>query len=80
MTELRIPEALWAGSLLPEGLLEVWRRHDGTVVQAGACLADVRIEEALHEVVAPKGGRLRIFVRSNSVVEPGTVIGCIDPA
>ena len=80
MTEVRISEALWAGSMAPEGVLEIWRRHDGTLVQAGTCVAEVRIEDALHEVMAPQGGRLCVFVRSNSVIEPGMIIGRIDPA
>jgi hypothetical protein len=62
----------------PEGVLELWRQHDGMLVRAGACVADVRIEEALHKLTAPASGRLHILVRSNSVVEPGTVIGRID--
>ena len=80
MTEVRVPETLWADSILPEGVLEVWRRHDGTRVNIGSCLADVRIEDALHEITAPTAGRLHIMVRSNSVIEPGTIIGRIDPS
>ncbi|MEO6339666.1 MAG: biotin attachment protein [Caulobacteraceae bacterium] len=79
MNEVRIPETLWADSILPEGVLEVWRRHDGTRVEMGSCLADVRIEDALHEITAPADGRLYILVRSNSVIEPGMIIGRIDP-
>jgi len=80
MTDIHVPEALWTTSLLPEGVLEAWRRQDGALVAAGDDVAEVRIEDALHELTAPRAGRLRILVAPNSVVEPGVAIGRIDPA
>jgi pyruvate/2-oxoglutarate dehydrogenase complex dihydrolipoamide acyltransferase (E2) component len=77
--QIRLSEALWATSLLPEGGLERWRAGAGDIVAAGAPLAEVRIEQALHEVVAPCAGRLRIDLPENAVVEPGQVIGEIEP-
>jgi pyruvate/2-oxoglutarate dehydrogenase complex dihydrolipoamide acyltransferase (E2) component len=76
--DIRLPEGLWSTSLMPEGALERWRGTHGGLVAAGAAVAEVRIEDALHEIVAPGAGRLNIYVPVNSVVEPGTVIGTIE--
>jgi pyruvate/2-oxoglutarate dehydrogenase complex dihydrolipoamide acyltransferase (E2) component len=78
--DIRLPEALWSTSLMPEGALERWRGTHGALISAGAAVAEVRIEDALHEIVAPSAGRLHIYAPVNSVVEPGTVIGAIEQA
>lgn len=71
-----VPE-LWATSLLPEGILERWMFEDGGAVEMGDPVAVVRIESALHDIMAPAKGRLHIHSQANAVVEPGSVIGCI---
>jgi hypothetical protein len=58
-------------------LIEQWLLADGSVVEAGDPVASVRIEDALHQLVAPARGRLSIGMRANSVVEPDTGIGTI---
>ena len=79
MVDVRIDEDLWNTGMCPEGVLEAWRLPDGSMVSAGAALADVRIEDALHEVLAPADGRLTILAGRNAVIEPGIVIGLIQP-
>ena len=79
MVDVRIDEDLWNTGMCPEGVLEAWRLPDGSMVSAGATLADVRIEDALHEVLAPADGRLSILAGRNAVIEPGIVIGLIQP-
>jgi len=79
MTDIRISGALWNTSMSPEGILETWRLASGSVVKAGAPLAEVRVEGAVHEVLAPASGRLTALAQGNSIVEPGTVIGRVDP-
>jgi hypothetical protein len=79
MTTVRIDEALWAGAMAPEGVLVSWAAEDDGIVQRGAHLADVVIEGARHEIMAPADGRLRREAEPFDVVEPGTVIGQITP-
>jgi hypothetical protein len=72
---LKATESLWATSIMPEGCLERWRVADGARVHLGQALADLKIEGALHEIVAPAAGRLFQSAPANSVVEPGDLLG-----
>ncbi len=75
--DIRIVEDFWSGRMLPEGIIERWIAADGTLVEMGAPIAEVRIEDSLHEIIAPASGRLVIYVANNDVIEPGSVIGQI---
>lgn len=77
MQEVRVDEALWASSMLPEGTLVRWLVADGATVTAGKAIAEIRIEDALHEILAPAAGRLTIVAASNNVVEPGTLLATL---
>jgi pyruvate/2-oxoglutarate dehydrogenase complex dihydrolipoamide acyltransferase (E2) component len=72
-----VDQALWANSILPAGMVETWLQPDGAFVEQGEPLAVLRIEGALHELVAPANGWLTIDRKSSSVIEPGAVIGHI---
>jgi biotin carboxyl carrier protein len=74
MHDIRVAEALWASSMLPEGILEKWLVADGSVVAAGDPLAAIRIEEGLHEILSPAGGRLTTVAAQNDVIEPGCLL------
>lgn len=74
MADIRVDEKLWASSILPEGIVERWFVVDGVVVAIGERIAEVRIEDALHEIVAPAGGRLSIIAAAHAVVEPGSLL------
>jgi pyruvate/2-oxoglutarate dehydrogenase complex dihydrolipoamide acyltransferase (E2) component len=74
MHDVRVDEALWATSILPEGVLERWFIADGATVRRGDRMAEIRIEDALHEITAPASGRLTILAAANSVVEPGSLL------
>ena len=76
--DIRVDEALWASSILPEGTVVRWFIADGSVVTAGKPIAEVRIEDALHEIMAPADGRLTIVAATNNVIEPGSLLGAID--
>ncbi len=75
MSDIRITEDLWATRLMPEGVLGAWRVSDGTRVSAGEPIAEVEIEGARYEIVAPFAGRLFQDVAAGSVIEPGSIIG-----
>lgn len=77
MIPIRVETELWATSLLPEGMIEKWLVPDGGFVEAGDPLATLRIEGALHALLAPAEGWLTIDRKASAVVEPGAVIGHI---
>jgi biotin carboxyl carrier protein len=74
MTYICVPTELWNTSLMPEGLLERWLVEDGAAVKAGDPVACVRINENLHEVMAPVAGRVTAMSALNSMVDPGSAI------
>ncbi len=76
-TDITIPAELWSTSILPEGLLERWIFSDEARVEAGDPVAAVRVEGALHNIMAPSSGTLHIASKKNTVVEPGSAIGTI---
>jgi pyruvate/2-oxoglutarate dehydrogenase complex dihydrolipoamide acyltransferase (E2) component len=74
MLEIRANEALWASSMAPEGIVENWRVADGSDVAAGDAIAAVTIEDALHEITAPRSGRLSIVAAASTMIEPGSLL------
>jgi pyruvate/2-oxoglutarate dehydrogenase complex dihydrolipoamide acyltransferase (E2) component len=74
MQDITVDEALWASSMLPEGIVERWFIADGAIVAAGDLMAEIRIEDALHEITASASGRLMIVAAANTVVEPGFLL------
>jgi pyruvate/2-oxoglutarate dehydrogenase complex dihydrolipoamide acyltransferase (E2) component len=79
MVDVKVPDDLWATATLPEGVLEQWLVPDGATVHAGDPVATVRIEDALHEVVAPAQGRLAIAAAEKAVIEPGALLARLVP-
>ena len=77
MLEIRVDEALWASSMLPEGTVVRWLVADGANATAGKPIVEVRIEDALHEITAPANGRLTIAAAANNVVEPGSLLATL---
>ena len=77
---VRVDENLWASAVAPEGVLERWFAPNGAQVAAGQRLAEVQIEGARHEVVAPAAGELRMLAFAGSVLDPGSVIGRVIPS
>jgi len=76
--DITVAPELWSSSVLPEGMIEAWLIPAGSYVESGKPVAKVRIEDALHEIIAPASGWLRTSLAAASVVDPGTVIGRID--
>ena len=73
-----VDPALWGSSILPQGYIESWIAADGRPVEAGDPIACIRIEAMLHELMSPATGILHIDRATNSVIEPGAVIGRVD--
>jgi pyruvate/2-oxoglutarate dehydrogenase complex dihydrolipoamide acyltransferase (E2) component len=78
MADIRVPDGLWATSMMPEGVLERWLIPDGAFVRAGDPLAMIRIDDALHDVVSPAAGLLRVTVPAGQMIEPGSVIAQLE--
>jgi pyruvate/2-oxoglutarate dehydrogenase complex dihydrolipoamide acyltransferase (E2) component len=79
MQEIRVDEALWASSILPEGTVVRWLVADGAMVVAGKPIVEIRVEDALYEIAAPASGRLTIAA-ANNVVEPGSLLATLPGA
>ncbi len=78
MQYITVDEGLWASSMLPEGIVERWFIASGATIKAGERIAEVRIEDALHEIIAPASGRATILAAANAVIEPGSVLATLD--
>jgi pyruvate/2-oxoglutarate dehydrogenase complex dihydrolipoamide acyltransferase (E2) component len=78
MLNIKVDQALWASSMLPEGVVERWFIANGATIGAGERIAEVRIEDALHEIIAPAGGRATIVAAVNAVIEPGSTLATLD--
>jgi hypothetical protein len=79
MVELIVAPEFWMSRMLPEGIIERWLAPDGAVVKPNDPVADLLIEGELVRLKAPAGGKLFIDTKTNSIIEPGSVIGHIDP-
>jgi pyruvate/2-oxoglutarate dehydrogenase complex dihydrolipoamide acyltransferase (E2) component len=79
MTNIIVSADLWSTRMLPEGIVEKWFVTNGDIVKAGDRIAQVKIEDARHELVTPVAGRLMILSGADSIVEPDSVIGQVSP-
>jgi pyruvate/2-oxoglutarate dehydrogenase complex dihydrolipoamide acyltransferase (E2) component len=77
MTALVIPQDLWENGDLT-GSISVWLYEHGARVQAGDILAEVMVEKATYELVAPLSVTLRIEVAPEVVITKGSVVGSIE--
>jgi hypothetical protein len=77
MLEIKVDEALWASTMMPKGILERWFRTTDAIVSRGDQIAEIRIEGAIHEIVSPGSGTLTIVAATNSIVEPGSLLGTL---
>lgn len=78
MRDIKVDETLWASSMLPEGVVERWFIANGATIGTGERIAEVRIEDALHEIIAPASGRATIVAAMKSVIEPGSILATLD--
>jgi len=74
---LTADQALWRNTMLPEGILERWLVADGETAQQGHAVAQLRIEGALHDIVAPATGRLDVAAPTLAVIEPGFLLATL---
>lgn len=77
MRDIRVDGALWASTMLPEGIVEQWFVADQAIVAKGQRIAEVRIEDSLHDIVSPASGRVTIVAATSSLVEPGALLATL---
>ena len=70
-------EAFWQNSMLPEGIVERWLISDGDVAFVGQSVVEIRVEDALHEIIVPVTGRLKIETRPLTAIEPGSLLATL---
>jgi hypothetical protein len=76
---IKADESLWQNNMLPEGVVVRWFVADGALARAGHRMAEVRIEGALHDIIAPANGRVKIEMDVSSVIEPGSLLATLAP-
>jgi pyruvate/2-oxoglutarate dehydrogenase complex dihydrolipoamide acyltransferase (E2) component len=76
MTDITVPEDLWDSD--DEGVILMWTYADGALVETGKLLAELMVEKAQLELIAPASGRLKILAPADTVVRKGAVIGRIE--
>ena len=76
MTDIVVPADLWDTE--DEGVLFLWVYPDGSRVEKGKLLAEITVEKAQLELVAPATGRLTILVQPETIIRKGQVLGRID--
>jgi pyruvate/2-oxoglutarate dehydrogenase complex dihydrolipoamide acyltransferase (E2) component len=78
MTDVVVPPDLWDTE--DEGVLFLWVYPDGSKVEKGKLIAEITVEKAQLELVAPASGRLTILVQPETIIRKGQVLGRIDAA
>jgi pyruvate/2-oxoglutarate dehydrogenase complex dihydrolipoamide acyltransferase (E2) component len=61
-----------------EGVLATWFVRDGDQVASGQLLAEVMVEKASGEVLAPAAGQVRLLVGEDQTARQGEVIARVD--
>jgi pyruvate/2-oxoglutarate dehydrogenase complex dihydrolipoamide acyltransferase (E2) component len=76
--DILVPQEMWGESL--EGVVLTWIYKDGATVVQGQPIAEVMVEKAQLELVAPASGRLRILAAPETIISRDHVVGRIEPA
>ena len=61
-----------------EGVLATWFVRDGDKVASGQLLAEVMVEKASGEVLAPAAGQVRLLIGEDQTARQGEVIARVD--
>ena len=78
MQYIKTDGGLWASAMMPQGIVERWFIASGATIRAGERIAEIRIEDALHDIVAPVDGRATIIAVVNDIIEPGSVLATLE--
>ena len=75
ITEVKLPEAEH-GYWLDADVL-VWKVENGSAVYVGQAIAELQLDKANVELVAPVAGTLDILPLASKTLSPGTIIARI---
>jgi len=76
--DIVVPQEMWGESL--EGVVVTWIYQNGATVAAGQPIAEIMVEKAQLELVAPASGRLTILAVPETVIGRDQVVGRIETA
>ena len=76
--DIVVPQEMWGESL--EGVVVTWIYQNGATVAAGRPIAEIMVEKAQLELVAPASGRLIILAVPETVIGRDQVVGRIETA
>ena len=76
MTEVRVPLDMWAEDDTT-GTVVVWLFADGAAVNKGDLIAEILVEKATMELLAPATGTLLINVEPETVIDRGQLVASI---
>jgi pyruvate/2-oxoglutarate dehydrogenase complex dihydrolipoamide acyltransferase (E2) component len=75
MTDVCVPADLWEDG---EASISAWLYQTGDRVQEGATIADMMVEKANYELVAPKSGLLTVLIAAEQPIAKSQVVATID--
>ena len=73
---ITVPADLWEDD--SEGVITAWLFNNGVDVDESDLLAEVMVEKAQYEIVAPAAGVLTIVKQEDKVVTKGAIIATLD--
>jgi pyruvate/2-oxoglutarate dehydrogenase complex dihydrolipoamide acyltransferase (E2) component len=76
--DIVVPQEMWGESL--EGVVVTWIYQNGATVAKGQPLAEIMVEKAQLELVAPASGRLTILAAPETIIGRDQVVGRIETA
>ncbi len=74
--DISVPQDMWGDST--EGVVVTWIYQNGATVSQGQPIAEIMVEKAQLEIVAPASGRLTILAVPETVIGRDQVIGRIE--
>lgn len=74
--DIVIPKEAWGDSL--DAVVVTWIYQNGATVAQGRPIAEVMVEKAQIEVVAPASGRLTILAGPETVIGRDQIVGRIE--
>jgi pyruvate/2-oxoglutarate dehydrogenase complex dihydrolipoamide acyltransferase (E2) component len=76
--DIVVPREMWGENL--EGVVVTWIYQNGASVAKGQPVAEIMVEKAQLELVAPASGRLTILAAPETVIGRDQVVGRIETA
>lgn len=66
------------GMTMVEGVIETWKKEDGSQVEKGEVIMEFSTEKLTNELTAPESGTLKILANEGDIVECGEPVAEIN--